>query len=241
MTPRNADEADSSSSSRKTTMAVCSLHMGRAAPLPHGRHCIQLQRQTLLRETQAIPSSSIEEHASRTTTTTPIFGCIIASLNQWGASCCRCACCSCISCCSVVAVAPIHDSVGLHCQRRLCRLHRHLRSPSTQATLHRHRHRHRHLHVPMSPSLVSMSVAVVVNICHDLIVKRSHVSAMALLPSEWLPPPFWKSTWESPSQKSPHSQLQQQQSLGCNYFGRYPIKKGFLKTLIMIFFFQIFY
>ncbi|EDX04151.1 GD22455 [Drosophila simulans] len=93
----------------------------------------------------------------------------------------------------VVGVAPIHDSVGLHCQRRLPLPFAVSIGISASTFTSNSIGIAIATAISMShvPSLMSMSVAVVVNICHDLIVKRSHVAAMALLPCPRLPP-LWK-------------------------------------------------
>lgn len=200
MTPRNADEADSS---QTTKMSVqCSMHMGRCSistwtPL-HAVSTFVLSTIQCPEPQAPKPASSIEEHPRKLQQPQHqqddsdlwLHNCQSKSMGRKLLP----LCCAVLCMFAVVGVAPIHDSVGLHCQRRLplpfavsigisasTFTSNSIAIAIAIATA-----------ISMShvPSLMSMSVAVVVNICHDLIVKRSHVAAMALLPCPRLPP-FW--------------------------------------------------
>jgi len=169
-----------------------------AAPFPHGRHCVPASRSDPEPgpQTQNHPRQLRNMHESSNSRTTAIFGCIIASLNQWGASGCRWACCCCWRCThtwlgrtslSTPFAIAVAVSIGISATAATSTCNSISISIAIAISMS---------HVP---SLVSMSVAVVVNICHDLIVKRSHVAALpTIAPLEPPPPHPWATaavTW----------------------------------------------
>lgn len=115
-----------------------------AAPFPHGRHCMQYPLSYYPVSSVPNPKPQNQPHQLRNmqescssrsiSRTTPIFGCIIASLNQWGASCCRCA----VLCCACLLLLALHPYMTRSdfIVNAVC----HCRLPSPSASLHPHSH-----------------------------------------------------------------------------------------------------